>query len=130
MLFCAGSKLDLRSLLEDLKEVTNWFQLGLWLGIKHADLEIIERNHEHDNERCKEEMLAFWLKNFSNASRRKLVSALKEINYRNLAKQLQEKYNVPPTGIQILYLRLPASIPTSCTSLVSRPWHSQLNFQC
>jgi chromosomal replication initiation ATPase DnaA len=94
-----GSNLDLKSLLEDLKEVKNWFQLGLWLGIEHDTLKIIEENHRHDNERCKEEMLGYWLKNF-NASRRKLVAALREINHRNLAKRLQEKYNVPQTGIQ------------------------------
>ena len=94
-----GSKLDLRSLLQDLKEVTNWFQLGLQLGIEHANLIIIERNHKDDTERCKEEMLAHWLRNFSNASRRKLVSALREIGHRNLAEQQREKYNVPQTGI-------------------------------
>ena len=94
-----GSKLDLTSLLQDLNEVTDWFQLGLRLGIKHADLTIIERNHKDDTERCKEEMLAHWLRNFSNASRRMLVSALREIGHRNLAEQLQQKYNVPQTGI-------------------------------
>ena len=43
-------------------------------------------------------MLVLWLKNL-NATMRKLVSALEEIDHRNLAKRLREKYNVPQAGI-------------------------------
>lgn len=97
---------DLRRLLEDLKQVTNWFQLGLRLGINHADMKRIEKDHKHDGvERCKAETIAFWLKNSEDVTLRKLVSALEGIDHRNLAKELLEIYSdVPQAGNDIVIL--------------------------
>ena len=107
---CAGSKLDLRSLLEELKEVTDWFRLGVWLGINHTVLTTIEKNYEHDGERCKIEMLEHWLKNF-NASWSEMISALEAIDRRNLAIQLREKYNIPQTGTGTQQHRISSKTP-------------------
>ena len=113
MLLYAGSKLDLKSLLEDLKDVTDWFRLGVWLGIDHAILTTIEKNHKNDSERCKMEMLELWLKKH-DASRSEMIVALEGIDHRNLAKQLQKKYNIPQTGTytSILFSMLAVCILT------------------
>jgi hypothetical protein len=79
--------------------VTKWFELGLRLGVDHAELTKIERNYKLEGiERYKAEMITFWQDDSRNATLRKFVSALEEIGHRNLAKQLQEKYGVPQTG--------------------------------
>lgn len=94
-----GSKLDLRRLTADLWGVTEWFHLGIRLGIKRDDLRKIELNYKGDGvERCKTEMLDFWRKNDANASLKKLTKALEEMDHRNLSKELQKKYNVSRTG--------------------------------
>ena len=94
-----GSKLDLRRLTADLRDLTEWFRLGIRLGIKHSDLKKIESNYEGDVERCKTEMLDFWKKNDAKPSLKKLTKALEEMDYRNLANELRQKYNVFQTGI-------------------------------
>ena len=103
---CTGSwQFDLGELLEDIKQVTKWFELGLRLGIDHAELTKIERNRKLEGiELCKADMIDFWRKNSGNVTLRKFLSALEEIGHRNLAKQLQEKYynaGAPQTGICI-----------------------------
>ena len=83
----------------ELKDVTAWFDLGLKLGIEHSVLKRIESNYRHEGiERCKTEVLVFWIDNGTDVSLKKLTEALEEINHRNLARHLQEKYNVPQTG--------------------------------
>ena len=99
---CTGPawRFDLGELLEDIKQVTKWFELGLRLDVDHAELKKIERDHKLEGiERYKAEMIAFWRDNSKNVTLRKFVSALKEIGHRNLAEQLLEKYNVLQMGI-------------------------------
>ena len=91
---------DLTKLVADLKDVTEWFFLGIDLGVKHTDLKKIESRFNGDIERCKVEMLQLWRENH-DASVMKLVTALEKNGHRNLARQIQENYNVPPTGIHI-----------------------------
>ena len=94
-----SGKLDLRRVTAELKDVTAWFDLGLKLGIEHSVLKRIRSDYCHEGaERCKTEVLAFWIDNGTDVSLKKLTEALEEINHRNLARHLQEKYNVPQTG--------------------------------
>lgn len=95
--FAAGLKPNLRSLLKDLKEVTDWFRLGIWLGVEYTVLTTIENNHKQDGERCMIEMLEFWLKNL-DASWSEVISALEAIDHRNLAKRLREEHKILQTG--------------------------------
>ena len=49
-------------LIEALKEVTDWFCLGIYLKISLSKLEVIEKNYRREGPvRCKVEMLVFWL---------------------------------------------------------------------
>ena len=91
---------DLRKLVADLKDVTEWFILGVELGVKHADLRKIESKFKDDIERCKVEMLQFWSNNCGDAPVTKLVTALENSGYRNLARQIQDNYKAVP-GIHI-----------------------------
>ena len=93
-----SSKLDLRQLIAELSDVVNWFKLGISLGIEHSHLKKIEADHKGDTERCKMEMLVFWINNDGNASLEKLTRALEEIDCRNLARHLRDKYNVLQRG--------------------------------
>ena len=85
-------------MLAELRDVVDWFKLGVSLGIKHSYLKKIEADYRGDVECCKTEMLSFWIDNDENASMEKLTQALEEIGHRNLAKRLRDKYNVLQTG--------------------------------
>ena len=92
---------DLKKVVADLKDVTEWFLLGISLGIDSNDLKKIESKFKGDIERCKVEMLQFWSENCRDASVTTLTIALENCDRRNLARQIQDKYNVPPTGTHI-----------------------------
>ena len=96
-----SSKLDLRHLIVELRDVVDWFKLGVSLGIKHSNLKKIEADYRGNVERCKTEMLAFWMKNNGNASVEKLTQALEDIEHRNLARHLRDEYNVLQRGSDI-----------------------------
>ena len=93
------SNLDIKILISDLKEVTEWFRLGIFLGLKSHDLKKIESKHHGDIERCKLEMLEFWKKNDQKASLKKLTDALEKIDHRNLAMHLRKRHKIQQEGI-------------------------------
>ena len=92
---------DLSKLVADLKNVTDWFLLSINLGIKHPDLKKLESIFKDNIERCKTEMLHFWMKSCDNVSVTELTTALENSDHCTLARQIQEKYNVPQTGMHI-----------------------------
>lgn len=100
---CTGLawQFDVGELLEDIKQVTKWFELGLRLGVDHAELTKIEINRKLV-ELCKADMINLWQQNSGNVTQRNFLSALEEIGHRNLAKQLRAKYNARQTGMHII----------------------------
>ena len=74
-----------------LKEVSKWHQLGIQLGLTPGLLNTIERNHPHDAERCKTEVLTWWLQNAEERSWEKIAEALNKIEYKVLAEKLKGK---------------------------------------
>ena len=72
-----------------LHKVTNWFLLGIHLGVKHHTLKQIEVQHPRDIERCKLEMVACWRQSDPTASWLKLNQALRRRNY-SIVKQPTE----------------------------------------
>ncbi|XP_019853903.1 PREDICTED: uncharacterized protein LOC109583135 [Amphimedon queenslandica] len=74
---------DLVEILRVLKsghfQTTNWFDLGLYLGLSHDELDVIEADHPRDAKRCLKECLAKWLKTDFRATRDNLVHALIEV---------------------------------------------------
>ena len=69
-----------------LLSVTNWYLLGLQLGVSTDELEVIERNYPRNNHMCKIKMFGTWLRTDTSASYRKLVKALTAIGKRSIAE--------------------------------------------
>ena len=74
-----------------MTEVTDWHQLGVQLGVPPCTLSIIEKNHPRDINRCKSEVLTWWLRNAKECSWKKMAQALEMMEYRVLADKLREK---------------------------------------
>jgi len=92
--------LDIRTLTHELKDVTEWFQLGFQLGVRHNKLKQIEQDYSHETERCKAEMLNCWLQGDSESSLSKVVEALQRMDCMVLAQQLEREYMYLPSGIE------------------------------
>ena len=56
--------IDLR---RELESIVDWYSLGIGLKLKDHQLKCIEKNHQHDVERCKIEMLNYWQENTTTA---------------------------------------------------------------
>ena len=89
---------DLCEVLEAVCDLTDWYRLGLQLGLRYSTLERI-RNKSHDRiDECKMEMLAAWLRQKDNVSHKGVPSwsvlraALRRIGERELANRLLCKY--------------------------------------
>ena len=80
-------------LLEELKEVDDWYMLGAYLNVPVYQLNKIQSTHTQDGvERCKLAMLQYWLDNTMNASWKDIARALEQLNMLTLAARLKWKY--------------------------------------
>ena len=78
-------------LIHELKEITKWQSLGLYLGLSIADIEEIEQDHP-DTARRRMEMLKRWMSREVSPSWAMVVEALEKMSELRLAHQLREKY--------------------------------------
>ena len=93
----------LQRLLEELKDVDNWFVFGIFLGVPEKQLQKIESTHRGEIawiERCKIDMLQYWLDNNVTASWKDVVQALKQTDQLVLAETVKQKYLLSATGDQ------------------------------
>ena len=91
--------LDIKILTHELKDVTtDWFQLGVQLGVKPAKLQQICQDCGGKTEQCNTEMLNCWLQGDLEASWGKVVEALQRRDHFVLAQQLQRKYMHHPSN--------------------------------
>ena len=77
-----------------LKDLVEWRELGLKLGILDPTLGKIERNRRGMVEECKREMLAGWLQRVDTVSEptwTALVEALESIGERRLADEIKKQ---------------------------------------
>ena len=85
---------DLVEILRVLKDghfqTVKWFDLGLYLGLIHDDLKIIEDNYPRDAKRCLRECLAKWLKDDIEATWDKLAIAAGEVGDTSVADYISE----------------------------------------
>ena len=87
-----STQLKLRDIQNQLGDVTDWYQLGLQLGIKTANLDEIQMNNPHNAQQCKTKVLDFWLRNAPECSWVKLAEAVKAMGgYAVLAEELRKK---------------------------------------
>ena len=80
-------------LLEELREVDHWFILGVYLNVPVNQLNKIESTHTQDGvERCKLEMLQYWLNTTMTASWKDVTRALEQLDMLTLAAKVKSKY--------------------------------------
>ena len=97
----------IETLLEELTDIcgSEWFNLGIKLGVKHSTLTDIEASHRGDVQRCKTEMLCAWLKSGPTNPWKKLATTLECMGNKVLAQKILEKYTTlqyPSKTIKVL----------------------------
>ena len=78
--------------MQELKEVVDWYHLGLCLEVPDYQLQIIARNHPQDTEMCKTKMLSWWKENIKGQKWSTIVNALVQTGSRVLACKIALKY--------------------------------------
>ena len=71
--------------------VTNWHQLGLYLGLEMSTLDEVDQSYQEIS-RKKCEMFRRWLRTTPAASWEEIVSALKEMGEKRIAGEVEAKY--------------------------------------
>lgn len=84
------NEVKVAKLLDELKEVTNWFELGVYLEIPTSRLQEINEECK-DIEECKIEMLLAWSQ-IQIPTWSALVAALTGIGLQSLANKIASKY--------------------------------------
>ena len=80
-------------LLEELQEVDDWYMLGAYLNVPVRELKKIKATHTQDGaDRCKLEMLQYWLDTTMTASWKNIARALERLNMLTLAARLKLNY--------------------------------------
>ena len=88
----AQATLTLNTLTRELKSVTNWYLLGVELGLKRYQLTEIESNHRGDVRRCKAEVLSCWLDNTTAPTWKAVVEALDQMDEHRAAGEIRKKF--------------------------------------
>ena len=79
--------------MRDTKEVTNWYFLGICLSIPVSYLEHIKKNYGGDTERCRIEVIDYWLHNDPEPTKSKLAQALEDMGgHANVVQTLRARY--------------------------------------
>ena len=92
---CAGRGAGtptLQQLLKALKKLKNWYTFGVILGVSYTQLRKIELNHEKDFDRCKLDMLQYWLDSKLVTTWNEVTLALEETDQLALAAQIKHDY--------------------------------------
>ena len=80
--------------MKDIREVVCWYSLGIQLGIGISHLKQIETKYGGDVERCRIELIDFWLHNDSEPTLRRLAQAVEDTgDYANVAQTLRNYYH-------------------------------------
>ena len=81
---------NLKLLDLELKEVSDWYRLGIHLDIPTAELDPIR--YETNIQDCKWKMFSVWVKKLLEPSWSPIVKALVEIGRERLAHKIAKKY--------------------------------------
>ena len=90
------ASLSLKNLTNALREVDDWQDLGIQLDIEYHELQKFVSDHQKTEQR-KRAMLQFWLNQDTQASWEKVISALSEMKLNRVAKEIERKYQMPPS---------------------------------
>ena len=86
--------LSINLLVEELSGVTEWYTLGVFLGLTENEIREIEQDHE-GTARRRMAVLNKWLKKEADPSWLIIISALEKMSETSLANQLRKKYEKP-----------------------------------
>ena len=75
-----------------LVQVTEWYDLGLQLGVEDEELDVIDRNNPGNLKACRREMFKAWLRISSSPAYQQLVEALIAVGDVKEADKLCKKY--------------------------------------
>eukprot|EP00731_Ephydatia_muelleri_P007193 Em0003g1441a len=80
--------------LKDLQnlEISDWFGLGLKLGLSEGDLEVIRDDFHQNTKAQKREMFSRWLRTSATPSYKELIKALKQEGDISVADALEKKF--------------------------------------
>ena len=78
--------------MAELKDVIDWFGLGVHLRLDVAKLKGIEAQNGNTEE-CKREILQVWLDTVGESDWPSIVTALKKIDENDVAEKLTNKYS-------------------------------------
>lgn len=85
--------LNVKNLFSELKPVSDWYKLGINLGLKKHDLSKIQQDCAHQgNDQQRLEMLNKWLQRTPHATWEDVVSALAQIGEDRVAENIQQKF--------------------------------------
>ena len=82
--------MDLKDVISELHEVTDWFYLGMCLGIPTSVLQSIKQDYR-DTDGRKREVFLRWMK-LEEPKWSKIVRALREMGKKALANQIAQKH--------------------------------------
>ena len=94
--FAFSATLSVQLLSCELQSVSNWYVLGIRLGLEPYQLNQIEEKTT-DIARRKIEMYDLWLRAIFGASWSHIVTALREMGEITTAERIQQKYGVTGT---------------------------------
>ena len=84
---------DIATLCNELKNISDWFTLGLSLGVPYHLLKEVRSNYAVEGlGACRRETLVLWLQRTPNASWRDLAGALRQMGVNAVAKRIEQKY--------------------------------------
>ena len=86
-----GDDINLRDLVEELKDLADWFNFGLHMGIHQEELLVIGKDYYMATERCKIETLIVWMKR-EPPTWSKVIQALVRIDMLTLAQQIAKHH--------------------------------------
>ena len=109
-LLSTAVKPDIATLCNELTGISDWFTLGLNLGVPHHQLEEVRRNYYSVEGlgACRRETLVLWLQRTPNASWGDMVGALQQIGENIVAERIEQKYIVGPVPASKLQCCMPS----------------------
>jgi len=111
----------LKELSNALGSVTNWYTLGVKLGLESCQLHTIEQNHPQDSSRCRDEMLACCLQSTTPPTWKMTVDVLHEMGQHQLANRIRTEHPCSFTATS-KHLLVLSNLDAYCTcSLYTSP---------
>ena len=84
----------------ELKDIDNWYLLGLQLNIRKDILDSIEKVHDTKMRRCIE-TVQHWMNNTNNPKWETVHEALRNIGESVIAARIAKKYHVQPSSVSV-----------------------------